>query len=95
MNRILIYLLSKTSFGKLLDGKKTLIGAVLIIVVSALDALDKLAPMFPQYPILKDAAGGILAALKAAQPFLENLGVGFLTVGVLHKGVKAKLPDAK
>lgn len=95
MNRILMYLFSKTSFGKILDGKKTIIGAVLVIVVAALEALEKLAPMFPQYPVLKSAAEAIVGALKAAEPFLETLGVGFLTVGVLHKGVKAKLPDGK
>lgn len=92
MNRILMYLFSKTSFGKILDGKKTIIGAVLVIVVAALEALEKLAPMFPQYPVLKDASEAIVGALKTAEPFLETLGVGFLTVGVLHKGVKAKLP---
>jgi hypothetical protein len=95
MNRILMYLFSKTSFGKVIDGKKTVIGAVLVIVVAALEALEKLAPMFPQYPVLKDAAEGISGSLKGVQPILESLGVGFLTVGVVHKGVKAKLPSEK
>lgn len=95
MNRLLVYLFSKTSFGKFLDGKKTVIGAVLIIVSAALEALEQIAPMFPQYPILKDAAEGTRSALKTVEPFLEPLGVGFLTVGVLHKSAKAKLSDSK
>lgn len=95
MNSILMYFFSKTSIGKLLDGKKTVIGAVLIIIVAAVEALDKIAPMFPNTPWIKDASAGILAVLRASEPFLEALGLGFLTVGVLHKGAKAKLPPVE
>ena len=90
MNSILMYLFSKTSIGKLLDGKKTVIGAILIIVLSALQALEQLAPMFPNQPWLKDSTAAILGGLKAIEPFLDTIGLSFLTVGVLHKGVKAK-----
>jgi hypothetical protein len=95
MNRILIYLFSRTSFGKFIDGKKTLIGAFLIIVAAALQALEQIAPMFPQYSWIGDASKGIREAIKAAEPILETLGLGFLTVGVLHKGAKAKLPPTE
>jgi len=95
MNRILVYLFSKTSFGKFVDGKKTVIGALLIIVAAALQALEQIAPMFPQYPWLADASRGLRDAIKAAEPILETLGLGFLTVGVLHKGAKAKLPPTE
>lgn len=95
MNSILMYIFSKTRIGRLLDGKKTVIGALLIIVVGAVEALEKLAPMFPDSPWIKDAATGILATLQASEPFLEALGLGFLTVGVVHKSVKAKLPPAE
>lgn len=90
MNSILMYIFSKTSIGKLLDGKKTVIGAILIIVLSALQALEQLAPMFPNHPWLKDSTVAILGGLKAIEPFLDTIGLSFLTVGVLHKGVKAK-----
>ena len=95
MNSILMYLFSKTKIGQILDGKKTVIGALLVIVVSALHALEQLAPMFPNQPWFKDAIAAILNGLKVAEPFLETLGLGFLTVGVLHKGAKAKLPPAE
>lgn len=95
MNRILVYLFSKTSFGKFIDGKKTVIGALLIIVAAGLQALEQIAPMFPQYPWLADASRGLREAIKAAEPILETLGLGFLTVGVLHKGAKAKLPPTE
>ena len=95
MNRILMYLFSKTAFGKMVDGKKTVIGAILIIVVNAIEALDEIAPMFPQYPWLKDVTKGILEGLRLAEPILQSLGLSFLTIGVLHKGVKAKLPPAE
>ena len=92
MNSILMYLFSKTKIGKVIDGKKTVIGAILVIAVSALHALEQLAPMFPQAPWIAGASRGILEALKAVEPILETLGLSFLTVGVLHKGVKAKMP---
>lgn len=95
MNSILMYLFSKTKIGQILDGKKTVIGALLVIVVSALHALEQLAPMFPNQPWLKDAVASILSGLKVAEPLLETLGLSFLTVGVLHKGAKAKLPPAE
>jgi hypothetical protein len=90
-----MYLFSKTRIGRLLDGKKTVIGAVLVIVVSALHALEQLAPMFPNVPWLKDAAKAILDGLKTIEPALDTLGLSFLTVGVLHKGAKAKLPPSE
>lgn len=90
MNSILMYLFSKTRIGKLVDGKKTIIGAVLVIAVAALHALEQLAPMFPQALWIGEASRGILNALKAVEPALETLGLSFLTVGVLHKNAKAK-----
>lgn len=95
MNRILIYLFSKTSFGKFVDGKKTVIGALLIIVAAGLQALEQIAPMFPQYPWIADASKALREAIKTAEPVLETLGLGFLTIGVLHKGAKAKLPPTE
>jgi hypothetical protein len=90
MNAILMYLFSKTRIGKLVDGKKTVIGAVLVIVVAALHALEQLAPMFPNAPWIGELSRGILEALRNIEPLLETLGLSFLTVGVLHKGAKAK-----
>lgn len=95
MNSILMYLFSKTQIGKLLDGKKTVIGAVIVIVISALHALEQLAPMFPNQPWLQSSITAILSGLKVAEPFLDTLGLSFLTVGVLHKNAKAKLPSAE
>ena len=92
MNRIVLWLFSKTSFGKLLDGKKTIIGAVLIIVSAGLQVLEQLAPLFPEAPWLKSAATAIREALEGSLPTLEALGLGFLTVGIIHKSAKAKLP---
>jgi hypothetical protein len=95
MNRILIYIFSQTKFGKFIDGKKTLIGAFLIIVAAALHALEQIAPLFPQYPWLKDASKSLGDAVKASEPVLDALGLSFLTIGVLHKGAKAKLPPSE
>jgi hypothetical protein len=95
MNKIMLYIFSKTALGRMVDGKKTIIGAVLIIMSAALQALEKIAPMFPQYPVIKDASEGLSGVFKAIEPMLENLGLGFLTAGIAHKSVKAKLPPAE
>jgi hypothetical protein len=90
MNSILMFLFSKTRIGKLVDGKKTIIGAVLVVAVAALHALEQLAPMFPNAPWIGSASKAILEALKAVEPALQTLGLSFLTVGVLHKNAKGK-----
>ena len=95
MNRILVYIFSKTSIGRFVDGKKTVIGALLIIVAAGLQALEQIAPMFPQYPWIADTSRGLREAIKSSEPILETLGLGFLTSGVLHKGAKAKLPPTE
>jgi uncharacterized membrane protein len=95
MNRILVYLFSQTSFGRFVDGKKTVIGALLIIVAAGLQALEQIAPMFPQYPWIADTSRSLREAIKSSEPILETLGLGFLTIGVLHKGAKAKLPPTE
>lgn len=90
MNRIIMYIFSKTSFGKFLDGKKTVIGAVLIILSQALQALEQIAPLFPEAVWLKDTAAGLSEGLKALEKALETVGIGFLTFGVMHKNAKGK-----
>jgi len=93
MNSIVMWIFSKTKIGQILDGKKTVIGAVFIILARALDALQTVAPMFPQYPWLSDAAGQMAGFMTQLESILNNLGFGLLTVGVLHKSVKAQLPN--
>lgn len=90
MNKILIYIFSKTRLGKVIDGKKTVIGALCIIVAAALQALESIAPMFPQYPWLQGALVQTRAFVEGLDKALEAIGLGFLTVGVLHKSAKSK-----
>jgi len=90
MNRILVYLFSKTRLGQIIDGKKTVIGAVFIIAAAALQALENLAPLFPNQPWLSEAISSTRGAVEGMDKLLEALGLGFLTVGVLHKSAKSK-----
>lgn len=92
MNRIVMWIFSKTKIGQMLDGKKTVIGAVFIILANALSALKTIAPMFPQYGWLNDASVQLEGFLGGLEKVLNDVGLGLLTVGVLHKQVKAKLP---
>lgn len=95
MNKLILFIFSKTSLGKLIDGKKTVIGALFIIVAAALQALEQISPLFPQYAWLKDASEALAHAIRTAEPALEALGLGFLTAGVIHKNAKAKLPPVE
>lgn len=90
MNKILMYIFSYTKIGKLLDGKKTVIGAVFIFLVSILHGLESIAPLFPQVEPLAKVAGVIRTALETVAPYLQDMGVGFITAGLLHKVAKKK-----
>jgi hypothetical protein len=90
MNRVMMFLFSKTRLGKIVDGKKTVIGAVFIIAAAALQALENLAPLFPNQPWLSEAISSTRSAVEGMDKFMEAIGLGFLTVGVLHKSAKSK-----
>lgn len=89
MNKLILWVFSKTKIGQLLDGKKTIIGAVFVILASLLDGLTAVAPMFPQYPWLGDFVMQFGSAMKTTEKLLNDLGLGFLSVGILHKSAKA------
>ncbi|MFN4894199.1 MAG: hypothetical protein ACK5HO_00260 [Pseudomonadota bacterium] len=90
MNKILVYLFSKTALGKKIDGKKTYIGAVLVLIASALHALEGLAPLFPEHAWIGQAAKGLKDLAQQLAALLDTLGLGMLAVGVLHKRAKDK-----
>ena len=90
MNKILMYVFSYTKVGKLLDGKKTVIGAVFIFLVSMLHGLEQIAPLFPQVEPLGRVAGAIRTGLETIEPYLQDMGIGFISAGLLHKAAKKK-----
>lgn len=88
MNRLIRWIFSQTKFGKMLDGKKTIIGAALIFASAILQALLAVAPMFPEYPWIASAAAQLDSGLRLVQPYLEDLGITFIGVGLAHKAAK-------
>jgi len=92
MGKLINFIFSKTPIFKVLDGKKTIIGAVFIIAAAVLQALESLAVLFPEHAWIADAAKSTKEGLEGIAKALEGVGLGFLTLGVVHKGVKAKLP---
>lgn len=92
--RAINFILKQTKLGSFLNERKTLIGAVLTVLAGVLGVLEKLVPMFPDVAYLVDAQSNLKAALDVVIPTLNDVGFGFLTVGLVHKGIKAKLPDA-
>lgn len=91
MSKLLVYLFSKTSFGKMLDGKKTIIGAVFVLLAASLNALEGLAPLFPEHAWIGEAAKSLKDVTQQLAALLDSLGLGLLAVGVLHKGAKAQV----
>jgi hypothetical protein len=95
MGTIIHTLLSRTPIIKLLDGKKTLIGASLLVALKLIELMDQLAPLFPQYPVLADASKSLAQFLDGAKSALDYLGYGFIYVGLLHKAVKPPADQPK
>jgi hypothetical protein len=91
MNKILMFLFSKTRLGRIVDGKKTVIGAVFIIAAAALQALENLAPLFPNAPWLSEAISSTRGVVEGMDKLLEAAGLGFLTLGILHKTAKKRV----
>lgn len=90
MNSILMWIFSKTEIGKMLDGKKTIIGAAFILLANVLEGLKAIAPMFPQTAWIGAAITGIDQFVNAVAPVCDTLGITAITVGLIHKAVKSK-----
>ena len=86
-----MFLFSKTRLGRIVDGKKTVIGAVFIIAAAALQALENLAPLFPNAPWLSEAISSTRGVVEGMDKLLEAAGLGFLTLGILHKTAKKRV----
>lgn len=91
MAKIINYLLSYTKLGQLLNGKKTIIGAALIVLVGLIELIEKIAPMFPEASYLPAAVVSLKELLDQLQTVLGYVGLGSLGVGVTHKIAKSKL----
>lgn len=89
MRKILLYLFSFTSVGKYLDGKKTVVGAAMILVSAIVSALGQVAPLFPEVVWLAQVAATSADFLAQANELLRELGLGLITVGLAHKAAKA------
>lgn len=88
MKAIIRWIFSQTKLGQFLDGKKTIIGAALVFASAILQALFTIAPMLPEYPWIATFAVSLEQALKQIQPFLEDVGIGLIGVGLAHKAAK-------
>lgn len=89
MRKILLYIFSYTSFGKYLDGKKTILGAAMILLSAVVSALGQIAPLFPELAWISQAAAASSDLLLKANELVKDLGLGLITVGLAHKAAKA------
>jgi hypothetical protein len=88
MSRLIKWIFSQTKIGQYLDGKKTIIGATLVFASAILQALLTIAPMFPDQHWIGSFAVELEKALAQVQPFLNDLGIGLIGVGLAHKAAK-------
>ena len=90
MSRIVRWIFSQTKIGQFLDGKKTIIGAVLIFASAILQALLAVAPLFPDQPWIAVTAAQLSEGIRTVQPYLEDAGITLIGVGLAHKAAKAQ-----
>ena len=88
MNSLILWIFSQTKIGQILDGKKTVIGAVFVLLAALLQGVQAAAPMLPQYAWLGQFAGSFAVFMDQAEKVLNDVGLGMLTIGVLHKNAK-------
>jgi hypothetical protein len=88
MSRLIRWIFSQTKIGQYLDGKKTIIGAALVLASAILQALLAIAPMFPEQPWIATFAVELEKVLAQVQPFISDLGIGLIGVGLAHKAAK-------
>lgn len=86
LGRIFTYLLSDSWLGRQLDGKKTVIGGVAVVLSAVLHGLEEVAPAFPHVAWIPAAAH----VIDQVSTFLDDVGLSFLTVGLAHKEIKKK-----
>lgn len=72
-----------------LSGIKTIIGAALLVLSHQVGLAERLVAQYPAEPAFAIILTGIQAGLSGLQIVSELLGNGFLSVGVLHKLIKA------
>lgn len=88
MGSIINKLLTLTPLGKFLNGKKTFIGAALVVLAHAFFGLVDLATLYPSTLWFVAAYSQVGEILVECAKWLDYLGVPALTVGVVGKVVK-------
>ena len=71
-----------------LNGVKTAVGCVVIVVSYLVAMVTDLIPVLPQYPVLDQALDVLTIVLKYASQIAAYVGFTYAGVGALHKGVK-------
>lgn len=91
MTKLLYWLFSKTSIGKLLDGNKRLIGFFLWLLGFLVQGLAIAGDFFPDMPILGQFRSGLQHFLDQIAPILKDTGLSVMAVGVASKAAKEKV----
>ena len=90
MKAFLLRLLGGSKLMEMLDGKKTMIGAVLVVISTLLQAAEHIVITIPQAAFLAPYLGQSFEVFNMVVKFLGDIGVTFLGVGLLHKTIKDK-----
>lgn len=80
----------KTAVGKIVDGKKTIIGFSILVLRTLISLASQANIIFPDVQAIVLIAEGLKQVDQAISSLLESLGYGFLAVGVTDKAVKEK-----
>lgn len=88
MKAFILRLLGGSKIMEMLDGKKTMIGAILVVASTLLQAAEHIIISLPQFSHLAPYVGQGYDLFNTLVGFLNDIGVTFLGVGILHKGLK-------
>lgn len=84
------WLFRKTKIGKVLDGNKTIIGFLILVLRTLIQLLGEAQYVFPEAEAVSLISKGLSQLDVAIGDLLEKIGYGALVVGVTDKAVKAK-----
>ena len=87
------WILSKLPLIKDLNGKKTLIGAVLFTISSLIGYLTGLMEFFPEVTQLPTVVEGLAYFFDQLKALLEIFGLSFIYTGVGHKAIKEVIEE--
>lgn len=90
-NKLIMWIFSKTAFGRATSGYKTELGYLLLVLSTIAKLLEAGAAIFPNVPVLATIAIALNAFNETIGKVIFGAGVVTMTTGVAHDKVKREV----